>query len=294
MAPDLIPPPSPAGRPDVDAPRFIELPPETASATDTGAPSPAPGPSPFRNRFGFVMGALGGIVVAALAALVIVIVSGGSSDDEGLAPNWSRWQPSSHDTEAGAAQIAEHVAPNYRREDGKQLVSVTGGPLAIQGVPLNVLLRPQGGDITPVKGTGVLYTLNGLGPHGSISSGKATLERGRLTRREALELALYSFRYLHGVDMVVALLPPPPPAKGETASATATPTQALFYRPGDLKPQLQVPLAATIAPAAARPSTIGGEEARRIDALTMGNRFVATAEQAQDTKAYLVLDRPSG
>ena len=95
-----------------------------------------------------------------------------------------------------------------------------------------------------------MYTLNGLGPSGSIRGGKPSEERHLLLRREALELALYTFRYVEDVDLVVALLPPTPPEEktaknGATASTTdETPTQALFFRPGDLEPQLEIPLRA--------------------------------------------------
>ena len=78
------------------------------------------------------------------------------------------------------------------------------------------------------------------------------------------------------------------------ASAPASKTKqtmALFFRPGDLRPQLEIPLAATIPPQTPRPETIAGPEARRIDALTRGNLFLASFQQGQDQKAYLVLDR---
>ena len=93
-----------------------------------------------------------------------------------------------------------------------------------------------------------MYTLNGLGPKGSVRGGKPSEARHLLLRREALELALYTFRYVKNVDLVVALLPPKPPREdartrtGTTTTSTADPqTQALFYRPGDLEPQLRDP-----------------------------------------------------
>ena len=90
-----------------------------------------------------------------------------------------------------------------------------GGPLEVFDVPLEVALRtaPQGGDIDFIDGKGLMYTLNGLGPKGSVRGGKPSEERHLLLRREALELALYTFRYVKNVDLVVALLPPKPPTK---------------------------------------------------------------------------------
>ena len=92
--------------------------------------------------------------------------------------------------------------------------------------------------------------------------------------------------------MVVALLPPPPPDKGTTATTTANQqTQALFYRPGDLRGELATPLRSTISARTPRPETLplSGPEAQRIDALTRSNLFLASFQQGQDAHAFLVL-----
>jgi hypothetical protein len=158
-----------------------------------------------------------------------------------------------------------------------------------------VLLRAVGGNISQLSGHAVVYTLNGLGPNGSIISGKPSNQRGVLVRREALELSLYSFRYLKDVDMVVALLPPPPPKKGKGA-ATAAPTAplAVFYRPGDLLPQLKVPLRVTLTPKTLKPSTMPQADAQRVMSLTNSNVFEWTVNHAQDGTASLILNRPNG
>jgi hypothetical protein len=298
MARDLIPPPAPSWRPQPDGtPRFIELPPEPPVQTaeeEARAPRHLP-PSPFRNRFGFLMGALGGILIAAVAVVVAVIATSGPSD-EGLAKNWSTWKPEETSVTGGAADIATHIGPMYRLDNGQQIASVTGGPLQVQGFKLNVALRPSNGDIKLIGGTAVMYTLNGLGDDGAISSGAASMERHRLLRREALELALYSFRYLPGVKMVVTLLPPKAlSAKDKAAIASGAeqqpPVQAVFYRPGDLKPELQVPLVNTVPTHTPRPDTIPNGESQKIDALTLNNLFSAQFTVAQDQQAYLVLQR---
>jgi hypothetical protein len=128
--------------------------------------------------------------------------------------------------------------------------------------------------------------------------GKPSKARHALLRREALELALYSFRYLDGINEVVTLLPPAVPtgkaSKKAKAKANAKPQlQAVYYRPGDLKPQLESPLDQTLDPGRLAPDRLSSIEKRRIDALTMPNLFLVSYQLAQNQLPYLVLDRPS-
>jgi hypothetical protein len=347
MARDLIPPPSPAGRPGSSAEadrerarereearlkqgglwhRSVEeeatnLDPASAIvAADPGAASeeardlsarPQPATeAPFRSRFGLGLGVLLGLAIATLAIGAAVYV--GTTDD-GVPKGWSGWRPTADDGKKAAQQIATHVGREYRLADDSQLVGVEGGPLEIDALGLNVPLEiamrtaPQGGNIDFIKGNGLLYTFNGLGPKGAVRGGKPSSQRLLLLRREALELALYTFRYVKNVDLVVTLLPPvtvtsPTPAKSAkpakkgAAAATTTKTKqamALFFRPGDLKPQLEIPLAATIPLPTPRPETLAESDARRVDALTSDNLFGFSFQQGQNQKAYLVLDRLS-
>jgi hypothetical protein len=312
MARDLIPPPSPAGRPAPDGtPNLIELPPDVAPQVEFDNVSGEP--SAYRNRFGFLIGGLGGVVIAAAAVAAIVIATGGTPD-EGLADNWSAWKPQETTITAGPADIAAHVAPKYKGADGKQLLNVTGGPLQVENVKLGVLLQAQD-TIHSFDGTTVMYALEGLGPNGSIKGGTPSLARQRLVRREALELALYTFRYMKDVDQVVTLQPTAPPSAASEAAAAAAaaasssssssstgssstgsdtpaPTQeALFYRPGDLKAELQVPLGQTVPAKAPQPNTIPSGQAQVIDALTLSNMFYFSFQQLPTFGANIVLDR---
>jgi hypothetical protein len=248
MARDLIPPPSPAGRPRGDAeaererarereeqrrkqgslwhrsaeaeatePRaadaIVAADPDAASeeARDAATRTPAPRETPYRSRFGLVLGGLIGLAIATVAIGAAVYV--GTDGNNGAPDGWSTWKPSADGGVAAAKQIATHVGRKYRLSDGNQIVGVQAGPLEVFNVPLEVALRtaPQGGNIDFIDGKGLMFTLNGLGPKGSIRGGKPSEERHLLLRREALELALYTFRYIKGVDEVVALLPPKPP-----------------------------------------------------------------------------------
>jgi hypothetical protein len=203
-----------------------------------------------------------------------------------LGPSWSKWQPAAHGAD-GPTQIADHVGHEYRLPNGKQLVAVTGGPLEIAGLPVTVALREnasQGGDIKLIDGNGVLFRMCGLGAKCAISEGKASTKRHLLLRREALELALYSFRYL-SVDEAVVFLPP---RKGKD------PTQALFFRRDDkdLRNAVARPLDATLV--RETPSVSGvtrSPDAQLVNTITTSKMFTFSFTQAnQDARAFLVLD----
>jgi hypothetical protein len=316
VAHDLIPPPSPAGRPPADPEErrtLLEEPREGEPAA-VAADAPA-GPSPFRGRFGFLLGGLLGILVCSGVAFALLLgTSPRSPGGAQLAPHWSQWVPPTSDPAAGAAAIAQHVARDYRFNDGKQLVGVEGSLLQYQTLPLTVALRADDGSIRDYGSKGLLYTLRGQGASGALTGEKPSRARHALLRREALELALYSFRYLDDITEVVALLPPAvatpadspavrkakgPRAKARAlaaakkAAAKAKPQlQAVYYRPGDLKPQLESPLTQTLDAGRLKPDALSGAEKRRIDALTMPNLFLVSYQLAQNQLPYLVLDRP--
>ena len=54
-----------------------------------------------------------------------------------------------------------------------------------------------------------MFSFCGLGGRCSITGGKATTTRGRLVRREALEIALYTFKFVPAIDSIIAFMPPP-------------------------------------------------------------------------------------
>jgi hypothetical protein len=296
VARDLIPPPSPAGRPEPESsekkPWGGEEPTVVAPAAEE-APPPAPKArvhTRYRPRFGFILGAVIGVAMAAVALGTMLTLQ---AADDGVPAGWSDWRPQAGDNEGAAREIAEHVAPEYRLTDKQQIVAVRSSPLELQGRKISVALRDagEGGKIQLFDCQGVMYTLNGLGPNGSIKGGEPSEERHLLLRREALELALYTFRYRDDVDIVVALLPPAPPTQATAQSEV--PTQALFFRPGDLRGELEVPLRSTLPPTTPRPETLSldGAEARKIESLTGSNLFWASFQQGQDGNAFLVLDR---
>jgi hypothetical protein len=253
------------------------------------APPPPPDPprrpplvSKYTPRFRLIIGGLFGIGIGALGATLILAAG------RGVAPptSWSNWKPGTSST-AGAQEIADHVAPTYKQAGGDQLVGVTGGPLKVGDLSLPVRIAvSSSADAQSVKiarGKSVLYTLCGLGPRCSISRGKPSKARFLLLQREAFELALYSFRYLDGVENVVALLPP---ARG------AKPTNAVFFQRDDpvFKPALDHPLLATLPSPPPSPIELASsDQGTLISSLTQPNVFCYSFQQGQDLSAFLIL-----
>jgi hypothetical protein len=317
VAGDLIPPPSPAGRPDPDAGReqsagtfseseLLRTDAERDAGVEAETPiEPAPA-SPYRSRFGFVFGALVGIGVAAVVIVALVVTSGDSVREA----RWSAWQPESEEADLRAVEIAQYIGRQYRLDSGDQLVDVYAQRLELDGSPLQLVIRStakdEGADIIEVPGDSLLFVLRGLGERGSIDTGQPSPKRLRLLQREGFELALYAFKYVDNVDNVVVFLPPPPPASssaqsGPTGSAGPTtaaaaedqPVGALLFRPGDVERALKRPLALTLPPTPPRPSTMTDAEADAFGTFAQVHGFNASVVSDQTGAGVLVLDRTS-
>ena len=67
------------------------------------------------------------------------------------------------------------------------------------------------------------YVLCGLGESCSIAHGEASEARHMLLRRQALELALYTFKYVDGIESVAIFLPrhPAPTHRRAPCSSSA-------------------------------------------------------------------------
>ena len=239
--------------------------------------------SQYAPRFHFLTGALVAVGVAAVVGLALFIALPGGGQDSG--PRWSAWTPTVGGT-AGAQQIAEHVGQEYKLSDGHQMVDVSVTGLEIEGVPLAVALRQapsQGGDIRVFDDSGLIFRLCGLGPDCAIPSGKPSIKRHLLLRREALELALYTFRYLGDVHQVVVFMPP---VKGKT------PSQALFFREGDVAQELDRPLTASLSPRVPTVRTVTlSPDASLVEQLTTPKIFQFSLTQANtDNRGFIVLD----
>jgi hypothetical protein len=292
VAPDLIPPPSPAGKPPPDS--GVDERAADAALAEAAQPrvreQPA-GPSPYRGRFGFVWGALAGVAVCVLALGVFLAVDTRDSGPK-LAEHWSSWKPSTSRMLAGAEDIAAHIGREYKQDSGDQLATISSSGMSFAGGPLDVAVRPKGGELQVLSGAdnGVLYVLAGLAADSSAITGRARKTNERLMMREAVELALYSFRYLDDITMVGIMLPP---RKGAEASSDGQQaTRMLFFRPGDLLDKLEVPLSRTLSAEPPRPKALTEKDALQIDSLALRNLFLATIQQLTSQQYYLVLAPP--
>jgi hypothetical protein len=289
----MEPVPAPAAAPAADA-----------SDGDDDAPTS----SRYSARFQFLLGALLAVGAAAVA-LLVVVAAGAGKDDNSIVlrpgPAWSSWRPTATGVDA-AQQIAEHVGREYRLPNRKQLVSVDGGAMQIAGLPVTIAIQQpvdKGGDIDLVDdGVGVMYRLCGFNANSAstgceLVAGQPSPNRHMLLRREALELALYSFRYL-GVSEAVVLLPPSVDtnaANSATGATTTTPapSTALLFRRSqpDVQRALAHPLSATVA---SKTPTVGGvtrsPDASAVRDLTKTKVYRFKFQEAnQDARAFLLL-----
>jgi hypothetical protein len=236
-----------------------------------------------------------GVAYLALAAVLGVAVGTGillaGREGKAAGPSWSSWKPSAEENGSRIQEIVRYIARRYRLDAERQLLAVIPGlpsiqngdtRIAIRGVAVRAPVAPSQQDFSFVEtDNGLMYILCGGGASCAMG-GEASNERGQLVRREALELALYTFKYVDGVDSILAFWPP---------RAGAEATHALFFRKSDFDEQLDQPLRDTLAPATAlQPTTMSSLEGTLVDRLTLPHFFRAQPVQAQDGSAILVLD----
>jgi len=269
-----------------------------ASKSAVKAPAPSASPptekrrSPHRVRFLLayaLLGAIGGIALV-LGAGLLERSDGSARNELPPRPTWSTWYPTAEGM-VGANQIAQHVGRRYRMASGDQLVGVRAGPLSVQNLRVSAIaLRTAGeesggSDISVIPANrSISYVLCGLGENCSIDGGKPTRGQERLLRRQALELALYTFSYME-VDSVVAFPPPRPDAEA---------LWSFLFRREAFREELAQPLRYTIPESDPPfPGKMTRIEVARIDRLTEPSRYRFQFSQSQDGTVLLVLDPPS-
>src|SRR5690349_8200254 len=160
---------------------------------------------------------------------------------QSAANTWSSYKPHGSDVYDKAQNTADHVAPAYKY-NGQPIAVVQAQPLlyqdaAVDGIGFTRLpFRKIGSSIKqfePANAT-IAYVMCGTAAKCGLSQ-VGSQETVPLLRREALELALYTFKYSKDVDSVVSLLPP----EGQTNGV-------IYLKRENLADELSKPLDATL------------------------------------------------
>lgn len=277
--------------------------------TPSQAPEPAQGPelvpivhtrrdrarhSSYRFRFGILYVVLAAIVGAGIGSFVVLA----SRPAPPEAAAWSSWEPSGSKL-ARVRQIADRIPKAYRQENGEQLTVSQASQLAVpteQGdVPVtSIFVRPdtsrglaEESDIDAYNGADVVsYGLCGLGSGSqcAITEGTPSSERFTLLRRQALELSLYTFKYVDGVDSVIVFMPPTP--KGDSNGT-------VFLRRDDVADELRRPLSQLLPSRTPRVGALSEVELGNILRLTQPRTYAFQFQAASDGRPVLVLTPPA-
>jgi hypothetical protein len=274
--------------------------------------------SPYAGKFRLVTAVLVGLAVGALVIAGAIASRGRTTTTKA---QWSQWSPADSGA-PGAREIADYIAPFYRISAVDQLAVVTvvnlqsaaAAAAAAQGTTSNassggleVAVRPSptSSQVGLLNGNTIAYNLCGIGGKDcAIGVGQPSTSRLLLLRREALELSLYTFKYIPGTQNVVAILPPgrteqtttgtlskkPPTSDGST---TTKPVDiAVLLQRQAIQPLLDHPLADTlpeeVSPTVAQMTA--APEAGLVDQVTSRALFSEQLQQAQDGSSLIVLD----
>lgn len=241
----------------------------------------------YRGRFAIMYVLLAVISGAAVGALLVILDRG----EPAKPAAWSEFQPVGS-PERRAAQIGDRIGDEYRLPSGSTLAAVTyagapaiagqdGGTLEVRAIAVETRAEAATADDfeTYDAGASIMYILCGLGQSCSIREGQPTIERGALLRREALELALYTFRYVDSADSVLVLLPPS--AGGDPVS--------LFLDRDDVRSALDKPLHETLTLRTPGIGQMSAAETALVARLTQSRLYTFRPIQAQDGSLLMAL-----
>ena len=250
--------------------------------------------SSYRFRFGILYIGLAVIVGAGIGSFIVLA----SRPAPPEAAAWSSWEPTGSKL-ARVRQIADRIPKAYTQPNGEQLTVSQASQLAVPtergDVPVtSIFVRPdtsrglaEESDIDSYSGAEVVsFGLCGLGAGSqcAITSGKPSSERFMLLRRQALELSLYTFKYVDGVDSVIVFMPPTP--KGESNGT-------VFLRRNDVSDELRHPISQLLPSRAPRVGAIGEIELGNILRLTQPRTYAFEFQASPDGKPILVLTPPA-
>ncbi len=279
--------------------------------------------SPHASKFRSVTAVLVGLAVGAIVIAAAIAIGGRRTAVSSA--KWSQWSPPDSGA-LGARDIANYLAPFYRISSVDQLAVVTvvnlesaaaasaaqqaaatGATANSTSSGLQVAVRPSptSSAVSLLSGNTIAYNLCGIGGKDcAIGVGRPSTNRLLLLRREALELALYTFKYVGGTQNVVAILPPGHTQLTSTSrlsktlptsdgSATTKPVDiAVLFDRQELQPLLDHPLADSLPEQI--PPTVAtmpnAPEAGLVDQVTARGLFSEQLQTAQDGSSLIVLD----
>jgi hypothetical protein len=264
---------------------------EAEPARPIVAPKPPRRRGTYRSRFvifNVILALAAGVGIGALVVLL-------TRPDAVPAPDWSAWVPTGS-SDARVLQIADHVAKEYKFQGDQLVVALGGKPSVTDAGNTNAQIPIRAIAIEPDTSTGkaeeddieivdasksIEYVLCGLGDGCSISHGSPTEARATYLRRQSLELALYTFKYVDGADSVTVMLPPLPGGQ--------TPPSAVFLKRGDVSQELSKPLTQTLSPLTPSIGTIKATELQTLNRITRPRLYQISYTQAQDASPILIL-----
>jgi hypothetical protein len=251
---------------------------------------------PHRSKFllaYFVLAAVVGIAVAAFLVFAQTdsTRTPAAAAAEGSPAAWNGFRPQGFQADQ-VHQIATYIGSTYHLPGGHELVAVKASiPPAYQNALIitdYAVSISTGGkssyDVIPAANS-VTYELCGLGKQCAIASGKPTVARSRLLRREALELALYTFHFEPSIQTVVTYMPPAP---GDKASFV------LLFLHSQLAGALARPISATLPETKPPlPDAMSTTEATTVDGLTAPDLYRFSFTRGQDGGVWLVFNPPT-
>jgi len=268
-------------------------------------------PTPHARKFRLALVLLVIVAVAAVAGAVVFLINHDKKHSSVVAAgaaNWSSWHPANTGTE-GYTEIADHIAPYYLLNSSQPLDAIT--PISMSesndagvttGHGLTVVVNAgtsasgssssSSQDLELLVGKTVAYNICGLGASDCELSGTASTDRELLLQREALELALYTFKYIPSTQNVLAVLPPGHTVTSSGTSSTSVTVTVLFVR-SELASLLKKPLDKTLSSypldVSELPLWSQTNEAELVDEITSEGLFTSQVESQQEGGSLLVL-----
>jgi hypothetical protein len=245
-----------------------------------------------RHRFGVAYLALAALLGAAVGLFVVFATDSGNGNRR----PWSTWKPSQSGVQ-GLNEIGKHVGHEYALPSGRQLVGILSEPPVVQSgqqsVPVAAIGLRTGLPGETVNDATILrandawaFVLCGFGQRCTIA-GQASVQRYDLLRREALELAAYTFKFNHDIQSVLTYMPP-----GKALNAGGSPTTSMiFLRRGDVKPVLDAPLAETLPAPKTHlvPGQMSARELGVVRRFTDAHVYTYDFQPLQDGSAAIIL-----